>query len=69
MHARMPYRQVVLVSVYSYLGDLEAARSHVDALKGFAPDFLPAVLSGDIEVFKLPEHNALLAEGLRRAGL
>jgi TolB-like protein len=69
MHARMPNRQVVMVAGYGYLGDLQAAKSHVDALKAFAPDFLPAVLSSEIEVFKLPEHNALLVEGLRRAGL
>ena len=69
MHARMPFRQVVMVAGYGYLGDLEAAKSHVDAVKAFAPDILPAVLSGHIEVLKLPEHNAFLVEGLRRAGL
>ena len=69
MHAKMPNRQVVMVAGYGHLGDIEAAKSHVNALKTFAPDFLPAVLSGNIEVFRLPEHNALLAEGLRRAGL
>ena len=69
MHARMPFRQVVMVAGYGYLGDLEAAKSHVEALRAFAPDFLPAVLSGNIEVCKLPEHNAFLVEGLRRAGL
>jgi adenylate cyclase len=69
MHAKMPARQVVMVAGYGYLGDLETARSHVEALKNFAPDILPAVLSGNIEVFKLPEHNKLLTKGLRRAGL
>jgi len=69
MHATMPFRQVVIVASYGYLGDLEAAKSHVEALDAFAPEFLPAVLSGNIEVCKLPEHNALVVEGLRRAGL
>ncbi len=69
MHAKMPFRQVVMVAGYGYLGDLEAAKFHVDAVKAFAPDILPAVLSGNIEVYKLPEHNALVVEGLRRAGL
>ena len=69
MHARMPFRQVVMVAAYGYLGDLKAANSHVDAVTAFAPDILPAVLSGNIEVCKLPEHNAFLVKGLRRAGL
>jgi TolB-like protein/Flp pilus assembly protein TadD len=69
LHGRMPFRQAVMVAAYGYLGDLEAAKSHVDALRAFAPDFLPSVLSGHIEVFKLPAHNALVVEGLRQAGL
>ena len=67
MHAKMPVRQVVMVAGYGYLGDLEATKSHVEALRSFAPDILPAVLSGKFEVCKLPEHNTLLVEGLRRA--
>ncbi len=69
MHARMPARQALMIAGNAYLGDLEAAKSHVEALKTFAPDFLSGVLSGKIEVCKMPEHNALLVEGLRRAGL
>jgi len=69
MHGRMPFRQVVMVAGYGYLGDLEAAKLHVEALRAFAPDFLSDVLSGKIEICKLPEHNALLVEGLRKAGL
>ena len=69
MHAKMPFRQVVIIAGYGYLGDLETANSHVEAVSAFAPDILPAVLSGNIKVCKLPEHNAFLVEGLRRAGL
>jgi TolB-like protein/tetratricopeptide (TPR) repeat protein len=69
MHAKMPARQVVMVAGYGYLDDLEAAQSHVSAVKAFAPDILSAVLSGKNEVFKLSKHNTLLVEGLRRAGL
>jgi len=43
--------------------------AHAEALDAFSPDFLPAVLSGKFEVCKLPEHNALLVMGLRKAGL
>jgi hypothetical protein len=45
------------------------AGSWIGALNAFSPDFLPAVLSGKFEVCKLPEHNALLVAGLRKAGL
>ena len=69
MHAKMPNRQAVMVASYGHLGDLDSAKSHATALKAFAPDFLPAVQTGTIEVFKLPEHNALLIEGLHKAGL
>ena len=69
MHAEMPARQIVMVACYGFLGDIESAKSHVEAIESFAPNILPAVLSGDIEIWKLPEHNALLVEGLRKAGL
>ncbi len=64
-----PVLQGLMVAANAYLGDLESAKSHAEALKAFAPDFLPAVLSGKIKVCKLPEHNKLFVEGLRRAGL
>ena len=69
MHAKMPNRQVVMVAGYGHLGDIEAAKLHVNALNSFAPEFLAAVLSGKIKVFKLPSHNALLIQGLQKAGL
>jgi adenylate cyclase len=69
MHGRMPFRRVVMAAACGHLGDAETAESQVDALAAFAPKFLPAVLSGDIEVFKQAAHNALLLEGLRKAGL
>lgn len=69
MHAKMPNRLVVMVASYGHLGDIELSMSHVSEIKAFAPDFLLAVVTGEKEVFKLPEHNALLLEGLRKAGL
>jgi tetratricopeptide (TPR) repeat protein len=69
MHASMPVRQGLMVAASAYLGNLEVAMSHVEALNAFAPDFLPDVLSGKIKVCKMPEHNSLFVEGLRRAGL
>jgi TolB-like protein len=62
-----PVLQTLMAAANAYLGDLESARSHAGAIKSFAPDFLNAVLSGEIEVCKLPDHNKLLVDGLREA--
>ena len=48
-------------------GDMAEAMKHNDFLKTFSPDFIPSVLRGDLTLYKLPEHNALLTEGLRKA--
>lgn len=69
MHGRMPFRRVVMVAACGHLEDVEAAKSHIIAMKEFAPKLLPAVLSGKTEVFKLPQHNTLLIEGLRKVGV
>ncbi len=69
LHARMPARQLVMIAAYGYLSDPEAANSHIAAIRNFAPETLSAVLTGNYEIFKLSEHNALLLEGLHQAGL
>jgi adenylate cyclase len=69
LHARMPVRQLVMIAAYGHLGDVDSARRHATDLGVFAPQKLSAVLSGNYEIFKLEEHNALLLEGFRRAGL
>ena len=69
LHARMPARQLVMIAGYGHLGEAEAAGTHAAAIREFAPETLAAVLAGKYEIFKLSEHNALLLEGLRRAGL
>jgi TolB-like protein len=69
MHARMPVRQALMIACNAYLGNLEVAKTHAGTLMSFSPDFIPGLLSGEIEVCKLPEHNTLLVEGLRQAGL
>ena len=69
MTSKMPIRQLLMIASFGHVGDLEDAAHHVKALKEFAPDFIPGVLSGEIEMYKMPEHNALLVDGLRKAGL
>ena len=62
-----PVLQGLMAAAHAYLGDLDSARSHAEEIKGFAPEFLNAVLSGEIEVCKMPDHNKLLVDGLREA--
>lgn len=68
-YQKQPVLKGLMVAANAYRGDLEAAESHAETLKAFAPDFLSAVLSGKTQVCKLPEHNKLFVEGLHRAGL
>jgi len=69
LHGRMPARQLVMIAAHGHLRDVEAANSHIAALRSFAPDTLAAVLAGKYEICKMHEHNSLLREGLRLAGL
>ncbi len=64
-----PVLKGLMVAANAYRGDMEAAASHAEALKAFAPEFLNAVLSRKTEVCNLPEHNELFVKGLRLAGL
>ncbi len=61
-----PVLQGLMVAANAYLGDLASTKSHAETLKGFAPEFVSGVLSHKVEVFKLPEHNKLFTEGLRK---
>jgi len=69
MHPRAPIRRTLMIACCAFNGDMEEAGEHVDYLDSFSPDFIPSVLRGDLKLYKLPEHNALLLEGLRKAGL
>ena len=69
MHPRAPIRQALMIACCVHNGDLEEAKEHVEFLESFSPDFIPSVLRGDLTLYKMPEHNALLVEGLRKAGL
>ncbi len=68
MHPRAPIRRALMIACCVHNGDLKEAREHVDFLKSFAPDFIPSILRGDLTLYKMPEHNALLIDGLRKAG-
>jgi TolB-like protein len=68
MHPRAPIRRALMIACSVHKGDFAKAREHLDFLKSFAPDFVPSVLSGEMTIYKMPEHNASLIDGLRKAG-
>ena len=69
MHAKAPIRQTLMVACCAHTGNLDEAAYHADELKVFSPDFIPTILRGDLLLYKNPEHNKLLVEGLRKAEL
>jgi len=69
MTPKAPIRRALMVACCAYTGDLEEAARNAQALRGFAPDFIPTILRCDLTLYKMAEHNDLLVEGLRQAGL
>ncbi len=65
MHPRAPIRRALMIACDVHDGDLSGAEKHAEFLNSFAPDLIPSVLRGYVSFYKLPEHNALLADGLR----
>ncbi|MCP4409692.1 MAG: hypothetical protein GY807_18485 [Gammaproteobacteria bacterium] len=69
MHAKAPIRRALMVACCAFSGNLEEAKQHAKELHLFSPDFIPAVLRGELFLYKNSTHNKLLIEGLRKAGL
>jgi hypothetical protein len=69
MHPKAPIRRALMIACCGNAGDLEEAGRHAAELKAFAPDFLRTIYQGEMTLYKMPEHNALLVDGLRKAGL
>ncbi len=69
MHPKAPIRRTLMIASHGYLGELEEAARHAADLEAFSPDFLPIVLRGEMTFYKAPEHNKLLVDGIRKAGL
>jgi TolB-like protein/class 3 adenylate cyclase/lipopolysaccharide biosynthesis regulator YciM len=68
LHSKAPIRRALMVASCAYTGDFEQAVRHTEELKIFSPDFIPAILRGDMPLYKMPEHNKLLVDGLHKAG-
>jgi TolB-like protein/DNA-binding SARP family transcriptional activator len=69
MHPRAKFGRALMIACCGHLGDLDEAARHAAELHSFAPDFLPSIFRGELFFYRLPEHTALLLEGLRKAGL
>ena len=68
MHPKAPIRRALMIACCVHDGEMAQATEHMKFLDSFAPDFISSVLRGDLNLYKEPEHNALLADGLRVAG-
>jgi len=68
MHATAPIRRALMIASCAYTGDREEAQKQARRLEEFAPDFVPSLLNGSLVLYRQPEHNDLLIEGLRAAG-
>ncbi|CUJ82926.1 pH-sensitive adenylate cyclase [Ruegeria denitrificans] len=67
MTPRAPIRRALMIASAAHLDRPEVGRQHEQALADFAPAFLGSILSGGLVLYRLPEHNALLIDGLRKA--
>ena len=67
MHARAPIRQALMIACCVQTGDLKEAREHTEYLQSFSPEFIPSILSGEMTLYRMPEHNALLVDSLHKA--
>ena len=58
-----------MVSCCAYDGRFDEARQHAAELAKFSPDYIASLLRRDLVLYRQPEHNDLLIEGLRQSGI
>ena len=57
-----------MAACYAHMGDMDSAARQLRELEEFSPDFAGSIISKRMSLYKLPEHNQLLVDGLRKAG-
>ncbi|MEW9922444.1 adenylate/guanylate cyclase domain-containing protein [Marimonas sp. MJW-29] len=67
MTPRAPIRRALMIAASAHLGRPNEARPHAEALATFAPTFLESISSGRLALYRLPEHNSLLVEGIAKS--
>lgn len=68
MTPKAPIRRALMIACCAYAGDFESAARHAQQLNAFAPGFIPSIMNGEMTLYKMPEHNILLVDGLKKAG-
>jgi len=69
MHPRAPIRRAIMIACCVHKGELRKAEEHAGFLNSFAPEFIPSILGGDLKLYRMPNHNALLIDALSKVGL
>jgi adenylate cyclase len=64
----VPLRRAIMIACSAQVGDLAAVARERAALNGFAADFVPSLLRGDVKVFTRREDMTHLLDSLRLAG-
>ncbi len=65
---RAPIRRALLIASAAHLGRPDDGIAHAQALASFAPTFLDSIVSGRLALYRQPEHNALLINGIVKSG-
>jgi adenylate cyclase len=68
-HPTAPIRRVLMIAHAAEAGDAGLLRAHLGSLQRVAPDFIASLFRGDYRVFRNPEHETMLLDSLRKAGL
>ena len=66
---KAPIRRALMIAHAAEVGDQALLQEHLEDLNQFAPRFLPRLLSGELETFRVPEHREKFLNALRKAGL
>ena len=64
-----PIRRAMMIAYAANAGNQALLEPHRNELMGFAPDFIDSLFRGENQPFQKPEHNKILLDGLRKAGL
>jgi hypothetical protein len=58
-----------MIAYAAQAGDAALLRTHLERLNTIAPDFVPGLFRGDYSLYHQPQHNQMLLDILRKAGL